>query len=103
MLIACSFQTAEEAIREVGQAFCAKLKECAAEGYAKKYGTDDKKCSDTFVNALPEDDRDRRSACNEEEIDTCEKDIRAMTCEALAAFATSDATTAALPPSCQKC
>lgn len=104
LVTGCGGPTAEEAAREFGPAWCAKMQACLGGLYAAQYpkdGTDNgtSECVGALVSSLK--DRDARSACNDDEIAACKSDVQKISCETLLNVATQGAS--AMPSSCSKC
>jgi hypothetical protein len=97
LLVACGGPTAEEAARDFGLTYCEKIKECAPVSFASSF-KDIQECVETGVKGIPEGDRDKRSACGDDEISVCKNDIKAASCDNIKTFDTSK-----LPASCQGC
>ncbi len=87
--------TAEEAARKFSQAYCEKLQQCFSSSFASAYGSVDA-CVNKAVSAIPESKRSQEDACSDSEVDTCVKDVRAMSCA-------SSVSAMSLPASCSKC
>ena len=96
VLIACG-PTAEEAARDFLPVYCEKIKECAPATIAASF-KDVNECVEKGVSGLPAGDRDKRSACGDDEIEVCKNDIKAASCDDITTFDTSK-----LPASCRKC
>lgn len=92
----CSVLTAEDAAREFLPTYCEKLKECSPALFDLAYDDVDA-CIEKGVSAIPEGDRDRRSACSASEVETCRADLEEQTCEEVSAGASG------LPKSCEGC
>jgi hypothetical protein len=97
LVIACGGPTAEEAARDFLPVYCEKIKECAPATFAASF-KDVNECIEKGVSGIPSGDRDKRSACGDDEIGTCKNDIKAASCDDIKTFDTSK-----LPASCQKC
>jgi hypothetical protein len=97
LLLACGGPTAEEAARDFLPVYCEKIKECAPATFAASF-KDVPECVEKGVTGIPEGDRDKRSACGDDEIGTCKNDIKAANCDSIRSFDTSK-----LPASCQGC
>ena len=99
--------TAEEAVRSFGPTLCARQQECLPGIYALAYPKDAEagdgtttQCVNEMVHRLG-DDKNRRSACNDDELAACKSDIEKLSCDALTSA--SLGTTSSLPSSCQDC
>lgn len=99
--------SAEDAVRSFGPTWCARQQECLPGLYALAYPKDAEagdgataQCVDEIVHRLGED-KDKRSACNDDELAACTSDVKNVSCEALTSAAFG--TTSSLPSSCQKC
>lgn len=95
-IVACG-PSAEEAARDFLPTYCEKIKECAPATFAASF-KDVSDCVETGVKGIPEGDRDKRSACGDDEIATCKNDIKAASCDDITTFDTSK-----LPASCRGC
>lgn len=96
-LVACGGPTAEEAARDFLPVYCEKIKECAPASFGASF-KDVSECVETGVKGIPEGDRDKRSACGDDEVETCKNDIKAASCDDIRTFDTSK-----LPASCRGC
>lgn len=95
-LAACG-PSAEEAARDFLPVYCDKVKECAPASFSASFkSTAD--CVEKGVSGIPEGDRDKRSACDDDEISVCVNDIKAASCDNIKSFDVQK-----LPASCQKC
>ena len=98
-LMACGGPTVKEAATDFFGTFCAKLRTCNTAGFDKAF-KDNQACVDKALSGIPEDTSDKRSACDDDEVATCQKDVEALDCNS-ELFTKVDTTK--LPASCQKC
>ena len=88
--------TAQEAVQKFGNAYCTKLQQCYPTDFANAFPGGVNACVDKLVQAIPSDDRSKPDACDDSQIDTCVKDVQAMSCS-------SSLSASSLPNSCKNC
>lgn len=95
-LVGCSSHpTAEEAGRKFGQALCEKLESCFPSEFSAAYGSINA-CVEKGLSAIPEDQRDSKDACTDDEVDECVDDTKSLACP-------STVSGLKLPASCEGC
>jgi hypothetical protein len=83
--------TNEDAMRQVGVAYCARLTQCH---FGSQYPSE-AACVDSFVSGLSQAKRSEPSACSKQQVDTCVSDINFELCGSV--------TAGSFPPSCTAC
>lgn len=82
--VACSFFTGEDVVEKATPVMCAKAHECYGEAaFTQAYPGGDSDCVAKVKAKMEEeygDKLDRRSACDEEELDRCLETFKTLTC-----------------------
>lgn len=99
LVLACGGPTVKEAAEEFLPPFCEKFRSCNQAAFDRAYSST-QACVDKGLSGLNQDDLDKRSACDDDELTTCKNDINALDCSS-ALFQAGDISQ--LPASCKKC
>lgn len=95
LVTGCGIITAEEAARDFLPTFCERVQECAPAAFTLAYPGGVDECVEDGVDSIPEENRGRRSACSESQIEQCRSDVQSAAC--------TDIAQQKLPSSCDGC